>query len=77
MPQSSKLEELRFDNTVLQQLPLDASKTPGVRQVRGAVYSLVDPTPLSQPQLVAVSQDALDLLGLDAAEVCLRGGVAG
>lgn len=62
------LEGLRFDNTVLQELPVDESKQRGVRQVRGAVYSLVDPTPLREPRLVASCADALALLGLDAAE---------
>lgn len=63
------LEDLRFDNTVLQELPVDESKQQGVRQVRGAVYSLVEPTPLREPRLVASCADALALLGLDAAEV--------
>lgn len=64
-----RLEGLRFDNTVLQQLPVDESRQPGVRQVRGAIYSLVEPTPLREPKLVADSSDALLLLGLDPAEV--------
>jgi hypothetical protein len=38
-------------------------------QVRGAIYSLVDPTPLAAPQLVATSADALQLLGLDPHQV--------
>ena len=35
----------------------------------GEGYSLANPTPLREPQLVAYSADALALLGLDAAEV--------
>jgi hypothetical protein len=68
------LEALQFDNTVLQELPVDESQKSGVRQVRGAIYSLVDPTFLRKPKLVAYSADALALLGLDAAEVCHGGG---
>lgn len=63
------LEGLRFDNTVLLELPVDESQQKGVRQVRGAIYSLVEPTPLSDPRLVVASPAALQLLGLDAAEV--------
>jgi hypothetical protein len=63
------LEALRFDNTVLKELPVDDSQQRGVRQVRGAIYSLVNPTPLRDPQLVAYSADALALLGLDPAQV--------
>eukprot|EP00775_Hariotina_reticulata_P002537 gene2537-2839_t len=63
-----KLKDLHFDNTVLHCLPLDASRAGSVRQVGNAVYALVDPTPLSEPRLVAASDDALALLGLDAEE---------
>lgn len=55
---------LKFDNQVIKKLPLDTSREPGVRQVRNACYSLVDPTPLDNPQLVAHSQIALDLLSI-------------
>lgn len=71
------LEALKFDNTVLLELPVDESQQKGVRQVRGAIYSLVDPTPLREPKLVAFSADSLALLGLDAAEVGLQGGQGG
>lgn len=63
------LAALQFDNTVLQELPVDESQKSGVRQVRGAIYSLVDPTPLRDPKLVAYSADALALLGLEVTEV--------
>jgi uncharacterized protein YdiU (UPF0061 family) len=63
---------LTFDNTVLHCLPLDTSRGEGVRQVRDAIYALVDPTPLSEARLVATSSDALALLGLDADEVHMQ-----
>uniref|UniRef100_A0A9J7XA75 Selenoprotein O n=1 Tax=Cyprinus carpio carpio TaxID=630221 RepID=A0A9J7XA75_CYPCA len=65
----SCLERLEFDNVALKKLPLDPSTEPGVRQVRGACFSRVQPTPLKNPKFVAVSGPALALLGLDADEV--------
>lgn len=65
----SCFERLQFDNVALKQLPLDPSTEPGVRQVRGACFSRVQPIPLKNPKFVAVSGPALALLGLDADEV--------
>lgn len=65
----SSLERLDFDNVALRKLPLDPSGDPGVRQVKGACFSRVKPQPLSHPRFVAVSHEALALLGLDAEEV--------
>jgi hypothetical protein len=66
-----RLEELTFSNSTLHALPVEADKgrshTP--HQVRGCVFSVCTPTPLRQPTLVAASQAALSLLGLDAEEV--------
>uniref|UniRef100_F7AHM4 Selenoprotein O n=2 Tax=Ciona intestinalis TaxID=7719 RepID=F7AHM4_CIOIN len=57
-------EDLQFDNLALKTLPVDESKVPGSRQVRGACFSLTDPTPLENPKLVAFSESALRLLDL-------------
>ncbi|XP_052008434.1 selenoprotein O1 isoform X2 [Xyrauchen texanus] len=65
----SCLERLEFDNVALKKLPLDPSTEPGVRQVRGACFSRVLPTPLNKPKFVAVSGPALALLGLNANDV--------
>lgn len=65
----SALERLDFDNVALKKLPLDSSDEPGVRQVKGACFSRVKPTPLTKPRFVAVSHEALALLGLDGEEV--------
>lgn len=65
----SSLERLDFDNMALRRLPVDASHEPGVRQVKGACFSRVNTQPLSKPRFVAVSRQALALLGLDADEV--------
>ncbi|RXN11021.1 seleno O [Labeo rohita] len=65
----SCLERLEFDNVALKKLPLDPSTEPGVRQVKGACFSRVQPTSLKNPKFVAVSGPAVGLLGLDAEEV--------
>lgn len=58
------LANLNFDNAVLQELPLDKEQGSRQRTVSGACYSLVDPTPVDNPELVAYSSDALRLIGL-------------
>uniref|UniRef100_A0AAZ3RPR5 Selenoprotein O n=1 Tax=Oncorhynchus tshawytscha TaxID=74940 RepID=A0AAZ3RPR5_ONCTS len=65
----SPLERLEFDNVALKKLPLDISEEPGPRRVTGACFSRVKPQPLLKPRFVAVSNDALALLGLNAMEV--------
>lgn len=65
----SPLERLTFDNLVLRKLPLDPSEEPGVRQVKGACFSRVKPQPLTKPRFVAVSHQALALLGLCGEQV--------
>ncbi|MBE0468844.1 MAG: YdiU family protein [Methyloprofundus sp.] len=61
----SKLDQLNFDNRFIQELPADKTigHTPR-RQVEQACYSLVSPTPVSAPQLVAHAQEVADLLEL-------------
>ncbi|KAI7802149.1 selenoprotein O [Triplophysa rosa] len=65
----SSLERLQFDNVALRKLPQDMSTEHGVRQVRSACFSKVQPTPVKNPRFVAVSGPALALLGLDAEDV--------
>lgn len=65
----SSLERLDFDNVVLKKLPLDPSQESGVRQVKGACFSRVKTQPLTKPRFVAVSRQALALLGLEGEEV--------
>lgn len=66
----ARLEDLSYSNSTLRALPVEADKarshTP--HQVP-YVFSLCTPTPLRKPTLVAVSQAALALLGLDPTEV--------
>uniref|UniRef100_A0A673BG91 Selenoprotein O n=2 Tax=Sphaeramia orbicularis TaxID=375764 RepID=A0A673BG91_9TELE len=65
----SPLERLDFDNLALRKLPMDPSEEPGVRQVKGACFSRVKPQPVTKPRFVAVSHEALALLGLNGEEV--------
>ncbi len=62
------LGNLRFDNRFVSQLPGDIETRNHRRQVAGACYSRVVPTPVSQPRLVAYSPEVAELLGLTETE---------
>ncbi|CAM4476943.1 unnamed protein product [Lepidochelys olivacea] len=62
---ASCLGALRFDNRALRSLPLDPSEENVPRQVPGACFSRVRPSPVQSPRLVALSLPALALLGLE------------
>ncbi len=54
---------LRFDNRFIRDLPGDEESGPRVREVRGAAWSSVLPTPVTDPRLLALSAEVADLLG--------------
>lgn len=56
-----------FDNAFVRDLPADPEQGPGVRQVHGALYSRVQPTPVAAPRLLAYSAEMAARLGLDEA----------
>ena len=60
---------LRFDNAFVRELPGDPEAGPRVRQVEGAAWSAVDPTPVAAPRLLAWSRDMAARLGFTEAEV--------
>ncbi|NUO78311.1 MAG: YdiU family protein [Lysobacter sp.] len=60
---------LDFDNAFVRELPADPEQGPGVRQVHGALYSRVQPTPVAAPRLLAYSAEMAARLGLDEAAV--------
>lgn len=60
------LEALRFDNRFIRELPADPDTTNRRRQVLGACYSLVAPTRVAAPRLVAYSREVAQLLDLSA-----------
>src|ERR1700674_4986415 len=61
------MQTLRFDNTFVRKLPADPEEGPRVRQVHGALYSRVHPTPVAAPRLLAYSREVAALLGIDPA----------
>ncbi len=60
------LDELSFDNRFTAALPADPDAGNNRRQVVGACYSRVEPTPVPAPHLLAHSAEMFDLLGFDA-----------
>ena len=54
----------QFDNRALRSLPLDQNDQNRTRQVHGACFSRVRPTPVKSPRTLAVSREVADLLGL-------------
>jgi len=59
------MTDLRFDNTFVRELPADPDTSNVQRQVLGAAYSFVDPTPVSAPRTIAVATDVAAMLGID------------
>src|SRR3954465_6808589 len=60
---------LRFDNAFVRDLPGDSTGARHPRQVHGALYSRVSPTPVAAPRLVAYSREMADALGLSDADL--------
>src|SRR6056300_1809580 len=61
------LASLNFDNAFVRELPADPDRSNRVRQVYGACYSRVQPTPVAAPQLVAYAAEVAELLDLQPA----------
>lgn len=62
----SNITNLKFDNSALRILPLDPETENYVRQVSGACFSRVFPTPVEAPSVVCYSESALGLIDLTA-----------
>ena len=60
----TSLFELPLDNSFVRELPGDPIEENRRRQVRGACWSRVAPTPVAAPALVAYSREVAALLGL-------------
>lgn len=56
--------DLAFDDHVVRSLPADPSTVNRPRQVRDACYSVVEPTPVRAPRLLAWSDEMGNLLGI-------------
>ena len=63
------MHSLRFDNRFVNTLPADPETGPRVRQVAGALFSRIDPTPVAAPRLIAHSREVAALLDISEAEV--------
>ncbi|MET1082013.1 MAG: protein adenylyltransferase SelO family protein, partial [Burkholderiales bacterium] len=66
------MQTLRFDNAFVRELPADPESGSRVRQVQGALYSRVDPTPVAAPRLIAYSREVAALLDIDPVSVASR-----
>ena len=62
------LLDLAFDNSFVRELPADPVQNNIPRAVRNASYSLVTPTPVKAPKILAWSDNVAALLGLAAPE---------
>jgi serine/tyrosine/threonine adenylyltransferase len=58
------LDDFRFDNRFVTELPADPESTNRRRQVHGALFSSVDPTPVAAPHLIAFSAEVAAQLGI-------------
>jgi uncharacterized protein YdiU (UPF0061 family) len=60
---------LQFDNRAARNLPIDPVEDNRVRQVHGACFSRVRPTPVTKPRTLAVAAEVAELLDLPRAFV--------
>ena len=58
-----------FDNAFLRELPGDPESRNGVRQVRNAAWSKVEPAPVAAPRLLAHSREMATELGFSESDV--------
>ena len=63
-PEAAALAALRFDNRFTRALPADPLSHNQCRQVTGACFSRVQPTPVAAPRLVAFAPEVAALLDL-------------
>jgi len=61
--------DLRFDNAFVRDLPGDPERGAQLRQVEGAFYSRIDPTPVAAPRVLAHSAEMAASLGFSEADV--------
>jgi serine/tyrosine/threonine adenylyltransferase len=60
---------LTFDNRFLRAFPGDVSTSRHSRQVQGAMWSRVEPTPVAAPRLIAHSREVAAMLGLSDVQI--------
>lgn len=62
---------LDFLNRFTTELPADPIEQNTRRQVKGAAFSFVSPTPTAAPQLIALSPDCAQILGFDTTQIAM------
>ena len=63
------MRALRFDNAFVRELPADPESDPRRRQVHGALFSHVQPTPVAAPRVIAWSREMAATLGFSEADI--------
>jgi len=63
------LPSLHFDNRFVAELPGDPDRSNRPRQVYGAAWSEVEPTPVREPRLLAHAREVAELVGLSGEDV--------
>ncbi|QDF96770.1 hypothetical protein CJ010_09630 [Azoarcus sp. DD4] len=63
------MRPLVFDNRFVRELPADPETGPQIRQVQGASYSRVNPTPVAAPHLIAHSAEVAAMLDWGEADI--------
>ena len=63
---------IRFDNSFISRLPADPEAGPRRRQVHGALFSRVTPTPVTAPRLLAHSPEVAALLEIAPGDIASR-----
>jgi uncharacterized protein YdiU (UPF0061 family) len=63
------MQSLRFDNSFVRHLPADPQTGNRRRQVHGALFSRVEPTPVAAPRLIAHSREMAATLGIPESDV--------
>ena len=63
------MRQIPFDNSFIRELPGDPGRGVWQRQVLGAAFSRVTPTPVAAPRVVAWSREMAATLGLDENDV--------
>ncbi|OHX65854.1 protein adenylyltransferase SelO [Flammeovirga pacifica] len=61
--------KLHIKNTFTSYLPADSDTSNSTRQVENACFSFVEPTPTAQPQLIHVSDEMVDEIGLSKEDI--------
>jgi hypothetical protein len=69
LQQGVTLEQMTIENSFVEELPGDMEISNRTRQVYAALWSRVEPTPVStSPELIAYSREVCELIGLDPSE---------